>query len=1152
MRAGAREFLSYPFDQSAMAEALVRAAARRPTGRSKRRAGGRQLMFMGTKGGCGVTTIACNYAVALARESGQKTLLIDLDIPLGDAALNLGLTAEYSTVNALQNVKRLDAQFLTQLLVRHESGLYVLVAPGKLPSIQVSHEDVDRLLTVARQEFDNVVVDLGARFDLADPKLLHDATTVYMVTQAGLPELRNANRLITQCFEGNTSNLEVVLNRFEARRIGVTDQQVVKALLSVPKWKIPNDYKAVRRMQSGQVSLDQEESPIYGQLQIMARETCGQPTQQQQSKEKRKKGFNFLRLGKTDKEDGSEDEESVTQLHIGDSEAVELEEAHGVAEEAGVEGSGEQKGYPGEKRIYKGDTYIRGEDGQWYMEEAEASTPEPEAPPAPREKPTLSWEPPEPITYGTRLGSQQFNAVANLPGIYVYTPGENYLLPAGTHTLWVSFMPRDRAASTEEMLQSCVTLVVTKATPSVVWPTPDPISHGTPLSGAQLCASADIPGTFEYSSQVGEVLEEGVHEILAAFVPEDQANYTMAHASVQLQITKPVPEIRWPAPQAIVYGEPLSAQQLNATSTVSGTFTYSIEEHTVLPAGDHLLAVSFTPTDSERYASAQSSVRLHVDKASPFVQWQPGSALTYGEPLSREQLNAIASVAGSMVYTPAEGTVLPAGEHPMTCAFTPEDEANYSRAQATATITVNKATPSVVWKVPEPIDYGTPLSKMQLNAQVTVPGTLMYLPGEGAVLGAGTHSPLVQFVPDDSQNYNRARASITLTVNQARPAIRWDAPVSISYGTPLGKQQLNARASVPGIFSYSPEEGAVLAEGTHRLNAVFVPADAVNYQQSHASTSLQVTKATPATIVWKNPEPITYGTALGAEQLNAEASVPGTFVYTPAAGEVPGAGQHMLHVQFMPDDKNLPPSEADVQLKVAPARPAIHWPQPEALLYGQALSARELNAAANVPGAFAYVPAIGEVLPAGVHQIKAIFTPRDKGNYAVEQATVSLKVARLTPHIQWNTPESVLYGTALSAEQLNAKASVPGSFTYAPSAGTVLAEGTQTLTATFTPEDSANYISTQFSVQIQIRGFSEMENIPMGKLETAVMASTQVDYSAPVEVFTPPVQQAPPAVEVEDFIIRDAPTQQVLETRVYKGAVYEKGADGQWHLQQKK
>src|ERR1035441_8109070 len=120
MRAAISEFLTLPFDSGIMAEALVRASALRKTVSLPKKADGRLLVFLSAKGGSGVTTLACNYAVSLAQESGQKTLLIDLNLPLGDAAINLGIKARYSIVNALENSARLDASFLSTMLVRHE------------------------------------------------------------------------------------------------------------------------------------------------------------------------------------------------------------------------------------------------------------------------------------------------------------------------------------------------------------------------------------------------------------------------------------------------------------------------------------------------------------------------------------------------------------------------------------------------------------------------------------------------------------------------------------------------------------------------------------------------------------------------------------------------------------------------------------------------------------------------------------------------------------------------------------------------------------------------------------------------------------------------------------------------------------------------
>jgi pilus assembly protein CpaE len=292
MRAGAREFLTPPFSSHTMAEALVRASARRPAARTARKTGGRLLVFLGAKGGSGVTTLACNFAVALAQESNQSTLLIDLDLPLGDAALNLGIVPEFSTVNALQDFNRLDSSFLSKLLFKHSSGVFVLAAPGKFPQYHATNEAIDKLVYVARQGFENVIVDVGSRIDLSETSLYRDASTIYLVTQAGIPELRNSNRLISQYFTAPTPKLEIVVNRYEPRSLGVSEEHISKALTRPAQWKIPNDYAAVRRMQNTATPLALVDSPISRIIRDMARTIAG-PGQAQAAQPK-KKGFSLF------------------------------------------------------------------------------------------------------------------------------------------------------------------------------------------------------------------------------------------------------------------------------------------------------------------------------------------------------------------------------------------------------------------------------------------------------------------------------------------------------------------------------------------------------------------------------------------------------------------------------------------------------------------------------------------------------------------------------------------------------------------------------------------------------------------------------------------------------------------------------------------
>ena len=290
MRAGAREFLADPIDGSALSEALTRAAARRQGGRAQKKTGGKLLVFLGGKGGSGVTTVACNFAVACVQECSQSAVLIDLDLPLGDAALSLGLTTQFSTADAIQNADRMDSNFFSKLLTTHSSGLPVLAAPGRFPHVQASNEAIEKLLNVARQDFGYVIIDAGSRFDLSDAHWFEQADTAYLIMQAGIPELRNSHRLISEFFKGGTPKLEIVLNRYVKSSMGVDEEHIEKALTRPISWKIPSDYYNVRRMQNEAIPLALDDSNIARVLQDMARAACGMDP-----KPEKRRGFSLFK-----------------------------------------------------------------------------------------------------------------------------------------------------------------------------------------------------------------------------------------------------------------------------------------------------------------------------------------------------------------------------------------------------------------------------------------------------------------------------------------------------------------------------------------------------------------------------------------------------------------------------------------------------------------------------------------------------------------------------------------------------------------------------------------------------------------------------------------------------------------------------------------
>ena len=367
---------------------------------------------------------------------------------------------------------------------------------------------------------------------------------------------------------------------------------------------------------------------------------------------------------------------------------------------------------------------------------------------------------------------------------------------------------------------------------------------------------------------------------------------------------------------------------------------------------------------------------------------------------------------GSLAYSPAAGTILSAGTHTLSVTFTPDDTLHFVSSTKSVPIIVSKATPVIAWTPPATIISGTPLGATQLNAGATVqgttvPGTFAYTPGFGTILAPGTHTLSVTFTPTATNNYNSATASVPITVKET-PIVSWAPPANITYGTPLSATQLNASATVDGInvqgtFAYTPAAGAILTAGTHTLSVTFTPTDQGGYVLSSASVPITVVKASPV-LTWAPPANIVYGTPLGATQLNAGATVPGTRVYAPVSGTILNAGIHTLSVTFTPTDTtNYNNAVASVPLTVVKATPVITWATPANIVAGTPLGATQLNATvASPPGTLVYSPETGTVLPVGAAQrLTVTFTPADTANYNTVTETVPITVTScgLTPPV---------------------------------------------------------------------------------------------------------------------------------------------------------
>jgi len=378
------------------------------------------------------------------------------------------------------------------------------------------------------------------------------------------------------------------------------------------------------------------------------------------------------------------------------------------------------------------------------------------------------------LAAGTYISAQSVIISDSTPGATIYyttngtapTPGSNVY--SGPITVSASETVQVIAASnttTQSPAASAAYIINPLATaPPIIWITPAAISYGTALSVAQLNATANVAGTFSYSPAPGAVLAAGSQTLTVTFTATDTTDYTTATDSVTLIVNQATPAITWNAPAAIDYGTSLSATQLNATSTVTGSFSYSPAAGTVLPGGSQALTVTFTPTDTTDYSATTASEILTVNPVTPAITWATPAAITYGTPLSAAQLDATSTIAGTFTYFPAMGAVPTAGSKALTVIFTPTGTTNYSTTTASITLTVTRAIPAITWAIPAAIPNGTPLSAIQLDATSTVAGSFSYSPAAGTLLAVGPQNLTTTFTPTDTADYSTATAPVTLTV----------------------------------------------------------------------------------------------------------------------------------------------------------------------------------------------------------------------------------------------------------------------------------------------------------------------------------------------------------------------------------------------------
>ncbi|HZT29918.1 MAG TPA: hypothetical protein VFA33_08550 [Bryobacteraceae bacterium] len=287
MRAGAVEYLSPPF-QPSMSEALERISSERAPQQAGNRLRARTLAFFSAKGGCGATTIACHVAAELGRKVKGKVLLGDFDLDSGLVHFLMKAKSEYTVLDAVHNIHRLDPNFWKALVTNGRPGLDIVSAPPGMASRRTTDaEGLPHVLRFVRTCYDWAVIDLGRGLNHSVMRLLEEVDESYLVATLDIEALFQAKNIAKTLQDaGYGSRLRLVVNRLAKRNAATTEE--IREMVGIPPFAaLPEDHAALYEAVADGTLLPPG-VPLAAHLAGLARKISGI------SEEKPRKKFLFL------------------------------------------------------------------------------------------------------------------------------------------------------------------------------------------------------------------------------------------------------------------------------------------------------------------------------------------------------------------------------------------------------------------------------------------------------------------------------------------------------------------------------------------------------------------------------------------------------------------------------------------------------------------------------------------------------------------------------------------------------------------------------------------------------------------------------------------------------------------------------------------
>jgi pilus assembly protein CpaE len=303
MRAGANEFFPWNAAEGSQAaramEESFHGAVRRSAARREAASAGAKPpcvthAFLGAKGGAGTTTVAVNCGVELARLTKRPTVVVDLKSCLGEVALFLGVRPRFTVLDAIENLHRLDKNFLTELVAKHKSGLDILAGSEQFdrPNAQDAGA-VEELLRVLAKTYDYVVIDTGNVINPVVAAALYAADTIFLVTNPDVPSIRNAQRLVDRVRQlgAGSERVKVLLNRVSDNHM-IAPKQIETALGYGIHHSFTSDYRTVSTALNSGVPLSlANHSEIAADFDNFTRQLVGLAQQSSKPEPERRRAF---------------------------------------------------------------------------------------------------------------------------------------------------------------------------------------------------------------------------------------------------------------------------------------------------------------------------------------------------------------------------------------------------------------------------------------------------------------------------------------------------------------------------------------------------------------------------------------------------------------------------------------------------------------------------------------------------------------------------------------------------------------------------------------------------------------------------------------------------------------------------------------------